>query len=81
VPLYDVKFGAECTVSATRIVGSIFFSDTINSERYNGKILASMYFFFFYLIAKDRDYGFFQQDGATAHTPCNSMAALQALFW
>jgi hypothetical protein len=28
-----------------------------------------------------RDYGFFQQDGANAHTECNSMTASWKIFW
>jgi len=43
VPLYDAEFGIWCVLSATTVMGPVFFSDVINSERYVGQILASFF--------------------------------------
>ena len=34
VPLHYVKIGIWCAMSAKRVVGPIFFNETVNSERY-----------------------------------------------
>jgi hypothetical protein len=33
-PLHDVKIGVWCAINAHRIIGPVFFQETINSERY-----------------------------------------------
>ena len=33
-PFHSTKIGAWCAVSRQRIIGPIFFSETVNSERY-----------------------------------------------
>jgi hypothetical protein len=60
-----VKVGVWCAVSARRIVGLVFFNETINCERYGQAILWQ---FFTDLTEGERLYGWFQQDPATAHT-------------
>jgi hypothetical protein len=39
VPLYDQKIGVLCAITASRIVGPIFFENAINSEKYVSDIL------------------------------------------
>jgi hypothetical protein len=39
VPLHDRKIGVWCSITASQIVGPIFFENTINSERYVTDIL------------------------------------------
>jgi hypothetical protein len=39
VPLHDQKIGVWCAITASRIVGPIFFENAINSERYVSDIL------------------------------------------
>jgi len=72
VPLHDVTFGVWCALSATRIIGNFSFS---NIKGYN--ILA---LFFENLRDEERDYAFFQEDAATAHTAFSVMPALRK-FW
>ena len=38
-PLHDQKVGVWYAISRKRIIGPIFFSETINSERYRAQIL------------------------------------------
>jgi hypothetical protein len=52
-------------VSARRVIGSIFFEDTVNSDRYVSDILEPL---FQELTEEETRYGYFQQDSATAHT-------------
>jgi hypothetical protein len=63
-PLHDEKVGVWCTVSRSRVVGLIFFDDTINSERSYEEIL---YPFIGHLNEDEIACGYFQQVGATAH--------------
>ena len=53
------------------------WSNTINSERYISDILE---LFFALLTDKEREIGWFQQDGAMAHTAQVSMQAVQYVF-
>lgn len=64
-------------ISRRRIVSPIFFNDTINSERYCSVILQP---FIAQLSDQEQQIGYFQQDGATAHTANNSMRFLQNVF-
>jgi hypothetical protein len=38
-PLHDIKVGVWCAVSTRRVIGPIFFGDTVNSDRYVSDIL------------------------------------------
>jgi hypothetical protein len=38
VLLHDIKIWIWCICNVTGITGPIFFSDTINSERYTGQV-------------------------------------------
>jgi hypothetical protein len=59
-----VKVGVWYAVSARRIVVPVFFNETINYERYVQVILGK----FFPELQKKKDYGWFEQDSATART-------------
>ena len=48
-----------------RIVDSILFNNTVNSQVYVTELLQT---FLAQLTEEEREYAFFQQDGATAHT-------------
>jgi hypothetical protein len=60
-PLHDQKIGVWCGVSATRIIGPIFFDSTVNTDVY----LAILEKCYSQLIEQEREYCFFQKDGAT----------------
>ena len=77
VPLHDQKIGVWCAVTAERIIGPIFFDDTINSDRYRRNILEP---FFQQLTDDELRYAYFQQDSATAHTAHNSLQDIEAVF-
>jgi hypothetical protein len=67
-----------CAVSPRRIIGPIFFHETVNSDRYVNDILNP---FFNQLTAEERQYGYFQQDNATtAHTANAAMVAIREVF-
>jgi hypothetical protein len=74
-----VKVGVWCALNARRIVGPVFFNETINSERYVQVILRQ---FFPDLTEEKRFYGWFQQDSDSAHTVRIrvSMQALSDVF-
>jgi hypothetical protein len=76
-PLHDIKIGVWCAVSVRRIIGPIFYHETVNSDRHVRNILVP---FFEQLNDDERQYVYFQQDSATAHTARNSMSALQDMF-
>jgi len=77
IPLHDQKVGVWCAISRTRIVGPIFFHDTVNSQRYINNILNP---FFGELTDYEKQNGTFQQDNATAHTAHASIAAIREVF-
>lgn len=77
VPLHDVKVGVWCAISASRVIGPIFFEDTINSNRYIEQILEP---FAAELTPQERYYGYFMQDGAPAHTADRSIASIRGVF-
>jgi hypothetical protein len=77
IPLHDMKIGVWCAVSARRIIGPVFYHETVKSDRYVRNILEP---FFEQLIDDEIQYGCFQQDNAIAHTARNSMSALQEVF-
>lgn len=77
IPLHDAKVGVWCAITAQRIIGPIFFNETVNSERYRANILAP---FFQLLSHYERENGYFQQDSATAHTAHNSLNDIKEVF-
>ena len=60
-PLHSEKIGVWVAMSATRIVGPIFFNETINADRYCSIILTP---FLNDLRADEQRDAFFQEDGA-----------------
>lgn len=77
VPLHSLKVGIWIGISRRRIVGPIFFNDTINGERYRTNILQE----FFQLADQDEiAHGYFQQDGAPAHTAGETMEFLRQVY-
>ncbi|CAH1379308.1 unnamed protein product [Tenebrio molitor] len=60
-----MKVGVWIAVSRRRLIGPIFFHQTINAERYRELILNE---FINQLDDEELQYGYFQQDGVTPHT-------------
>lgn len=77
VPLYDQKVGVWCAISRMRIIGPIFFNETINAERYRTLILEP---FIAHLTEREIMESWFQQDGATAHTATTTLNYLESIF-
>jgi hypothetical protein len=75
-PLHDQKIGVWCSVSATRIIGPIFFDSTVNMPVY----LAILEEFYSQLTEQESEYCFIQQDGATSHTSERSLARVHEMF-
>jgi hypothetical protein len=69
--VHDQKVRVWCAIRCMRIIGPIFFSDTINAELYSTDILKP---FLCHLTEHEIEEAWFQQDGAAAHTqlPHNS---------
>lgn len=61
--LHPKKIGVWCAISRTKIIGPIFFENTINAERY-----ADILYDYIALLPRDERDAYFQQDGARAHT-------------
>lgn len=76
-PLHPVKVGIFVAVSRRRIIGPIFFDYTINGERYRNNILQV---FFGQLRDDELQRGYFQQDGARAHTARETIAFIRQFF-
>ena len=76
-PLYDEKIGVWCAISRSRIIGPIFFTETINSDCYIKDVLKP---FLTKLSDTEKRIGYFQQDVATAHTSNASLTILQTIF-
>jgi hypothetical protein len=64
-------------VSAEWIIRLIFFSDTVNSVRNKGQILILL---FENVCNYEKEYEFFQQKSATAHTTNKSTTNLYNIF-
>jgi hypothetical protein len=77
VSLHSEKVGVWCAVSPRRIIGPLFFHETVNSDRYVNDILNS---FFSQLTVEERQHGCFQQDDATAHKANATMFAKREVF-
>jgi hypothetical protein len=63
--LHDQKVGVWCVILRNRIIGPIFFSDTINSKPYSKVIF---YLFIGPFKEDEISHGYFQKGIATAHT-------------
>jgi hypothetical protein len=74
-PLHFLKVGVCCAVSGRRIIGHIFFSETITAERYEELIMN-----FISLLEVDEQDCWFQQHGATAHTANSTKQMLSEFF-
>jgi hypothetical protein len=77
MPIHSEKVGVWCALSLRRITGPIFFHETVNSDRYVNNILSP---FFNQLTDEETQYGYFQQDNATAHTANAAMVAIWEVF-
>lgn len=76
-PLHSQKVGVWLAVSRRRIYGPVFFHDTINGERYKRIMLEP---FINQLDDEEIQLGYFQQDGATAHTTSANLSYLQEFY-
>lgn len=74
-PLHQQKVGVWCAISRSRVVGPIFFTQTVNSEVYL-EIIDS----FIALLNDHERYCWLQQDGAKAHTARATMSVLRTFF-
>jgi hypothetical protein len=63
LPLHDKRIGVWCVISASRIIGPIFYDDTVNAARYMNNILSPL---FTELTEEERLYGVVQQHFAAA---------------
>jgi hypothetical protein len=70
-PLHSLKVGVWCAISRRRIIGPIFFEETVNTQVY-----VNIFDMFVNQLDDELQHGFFQQDGATCICP---MTALQKL--
>ena len=77
VPLHSEKTGVWCAISRRRIIGPIFFHETLNTARY----LEIVNEFVDQLDDDELRNGYFQQDGATCHTSNESMAEINSFFF
>jgi hypothetical protein len=71
LPLYEQKVGVCCAISANRIIGPIFYEETLDAQRYINGILNPP--------AEER-FGYCMQDGATPHTAKETILALRGVF-
>lgn len=76
-PLHPLKIGIWVGMSRRRLIGPIFFEDTVTAERYRNNIVDV---FLNQLHDDELNYGYFQQDGATAHTARETIAYLQQFY-
>jgi hypothetical protein len=76
-PLHPMKVGVWIADLRRRLIGPIFFHQTINAERYRELILNE---FINQLDDEELQYGYFQQDGATPHTTQANLQYLSDFF-
>jgi hypothetical protein len=76
VPLHDQKIGVWCPVSASQIIGPIFFDTTVNTDVY----LQIFEDFYSQLTESEGQQCFFQQYGATCHTSHHSLTRIHETF-
>jgi hypothetical protein len=75
-PLHSQKIGVWCALSRRKIIGLIFFTESINSKEY-----IKMLHKFVSKLNKEEVHGaYFQQDGATAHTSEETASHLISYF-
>lgn len=75
--IHPIKTGVWVAISRARIIGPIFFNETINADRYRRQILDT---FLNQLDDIELTTGYFQQDGASAHTARETLAYLEEFF-
>ena len=78
--LHPQKLGIIVAMSRRRIIGPIFFEDTINADRYRQLLLQPMLEELNELPAEERERVYFQQDNATPHTAARTLQFLRAEF-
>jgi hypothetical protein len=66
--------GVWCALSPRRITGPLFSPGTVNTDRYVNDILNP---FLQQLTVEERQYGYLQQDNATAHTDNATTVAIR----
>jgi hypothetical protein len=76
-PLHPLKIGVWVGMSRRRLIGPIFFEDSVTAERYRNNILDV---FINQLHDDELTHGYFQQDGATAHTARETLRYLRQFF-
>lgn len=74
-PLHPVKVGVWCALSQHRVVGPIFFDESVNAERYQ-EIMQN----FIALLNSNERRAWFQQDNAPAHTANSTTCFLNEFF-
>jgi hypothetical protein len=77
VPLHPLKIGVWVAMSRRRIIGPIFFHETINAERYRRLLVDP---FLNQLGDIELTNGYYQQDSATAHTARATINYLEEFF-
>ena len=78
-PLHSEKIGVWCAMSRSKIIGPIFFNETVTADRYQHQILMP----FLELLDQNQintATTWFQQDGATAHTARTSLRFLEDIY-
>jgi hypothetical protein len=75
--LHPQKIGVWVAMSRRRIIGPIFFNETITAERYRNQILKV---FINQLHEDELQTGYFQQDGAPPHVAHQTINYLQEFF-
>jgi hypothetical protein len=75
-PLHSEKIGVWCAMSSERIIGPIFFENSINSEKYI-EILEE---FHSKLTPEEKNRYYFQQDNAPPHKSRQTKPHLERLF-
>jgi hypothetical protein len=75
--LHPQKIGVWVAMSRRRIIGPIFFNETITAERYRNQILEV---FINQLHEDEQQRGYFQQDGAPPHVAHQRINYLQEFF-
>lgn len=73
--LHPQKVGVWCAISPQRVIGPIFFEETVNAERYQAILMQ-----FIALLEPHERRCWFQQDGAKAHTAVSSIDFLREFF-
>ncbi|XP_018574750.1 uncharacterized protein LOC108913653 isoform X1 [Anoplophora glabripennis] len=74
--LHPQKIGIWVAVSRRRIIGPIFFREVINGERYRGILRQALE-----QMHDDKlRFGYFQQDGAPAHTAAETVRYLEEFY-